>query len=257
MPSMMGRETYSGKITTAREAQIMCVLGNRICAMDEIVDAFGHVTVRNPENPDTFFISWATSPEFVTIDDLQLCDFEGNIQNQDPRPAYGERILHARIYKARPDINAVCHGHPDSLMHFICSDIPYTPVGNGAALFPDGVPLLTEWDPESGRGISTVSAGDSLANTLAHRRAVLIDGHGIVAVEDCVEKLVVVCSTLKSTAELLSRMLQIGATPQSVDPEALKLTAMTTLGAVGVNRAWNYKLRKVKEKFPDLMSLQL
>ena len=252
MPSMMGRGKFDGAITSAEEAKKMCVLGNRICALDEVVDAFGHVTVRNPEKPDTFFISWATSPEFVTVDDLQLCDFEGNILNGDTRPAYGERILHARVYKARPDVNAVCHGHPASLMPFICSDIPYRPIGNGAALFADGVPLLVEWDPESGRGISTVAAADSLAEVLGHRRAALIDGHGIVAAEDCVQKLATVCSSLKSSAELLFKMLQIGATPKAVDPEAAKLTAMTSLGEVGINRSWNYKVRKAKEAFPDL-----
>ena len=255
MPSMMGREKYDGTISTAEEARKMCVLGNRICAMDEVVDAFGHVTVRNPEDPETFFISWATSPEFVTKDDLQLCDFEGNIRDHANRPAYGERILHARIYKARPDVNAICHGHPASLMPFICSDMAFRPVGNGAALFPDGVPLLEEWDPESGKAISTVAAADSLADVLGPRRAALISEHGIVAVEDCVEKLLTVCNSLKTSAELLFRILQIGAKPKFAKPEELRMSALTALGAVGINRSWNYSVRKAKEMFPDLLGL--
>ena len=52
MPSMMDSEKFDAIVSTAAEAKRMCVLGNRILAHDNVMDAFGHVSVRNPEDPD-------------------------------------------------------------------------------------------------------------------------------------------------------------------------------------------------------------
>jgi ribulose-5-phosphate 4-epimerase/fuculose-1-phosphate aldolase len=252
MPSMMGNEKYNGAVNTAAEAKTLCVFGNRILAMEKILDAFGHVSVRNPENPNVFFISWATSPEFVTVDDLQECDFEGNVVDKAGRRSYGERILHARIYKARPDVNAVCHGHPSALLPYVCSDIPIKPVTAGGALFYDGVPVLKRWDPESGLHIATVSAGDSLAETLSGHRAALIRNHGMVAVGEYVQQMVVTAVTLAGSAEALTKVLQVTPDPRYLGAEESKQAAEVALGALGIERFWNYRVRKLKEAFPDL-----
>jgi ribulose-5-phosphate 4-epimerase/fuculose-1-phosphate aldolase len=250
---MMVTEKFDGKITTAEEARKMCVIGNRMLAQDKAMDAFGHVSVRNPENPNTFFISWATSPALVTLDDLTLCDFDGNILSNDSRRPYGERILHARIYKARPDVNAVCHGHPRPLLPFYCTGNPLKPIVGG--LFYDGVPMLNEWDPESGVHIATIDAGDSLAQVLGGGYAALIRSHGMVTVGDCVQQLVVVTNALIGLAESLYMVLQIGAAPYYVTPGQAQKSAEASLGAIGVERSWNYKLKYLKEVFPDIKDL--
>ena len=254
MPSMMDSEPFDGTISTAEEARRMCVLGNRMLALDQVMDAFGHVTVRNPEDPNTFFIAWATSPAFVTLDDLLLCDFEGNILSKDTRRPYGERILHSRIYKARPDVNAICHGHPSSVQPFYCTNIPLIPVGGGG-IFIDGIPILEEWDPESGIHIATIDAGDSLAQALGGNRAALIRNHGIVTVGNCVQELVVVSNSLVKMAESLFRILQIGGTPIPVNPEIAKKSSERSLASIGIERNWNYKLRGIKAAYPDLYDM--
>ena len=33
------------------------VIANRILAKEDVVDAYGHVSIRNPANPKNFFIS--------------------------------------------------------------------------------------------------------------------------------------------------------------------------------------------------------
>jgi HCOMODA/2-hydroxy-3-carboxy-muconic semialdehyde decarboxylase len=41
------------------------VTANRILAREGIVDAFGHVSVRPPEQPDLFWLSRARAPECI------------------------------------------------------------------------------------------------------------------------------------------------------------------------------------------------
>ena len=49
------------------------VIANRILAHEGVVDAYGHVSMRRPDNPERFILSRSRSPELV----------EADIQNQD------------------------------------------------------------------------------------------------------------------------------------------------------------------------------
>jgi len=254
---MMASEQFDGTLKTAGEAKKLCVAANRILAFEKVLDAFGHVSVRNPENPETFFISWATSPEFVTLDDILECDLDGTVITNTARRAYGERIIHASILKHRPDVNAVCHGHPKSLYPFVCGDIPFLAITPGCAVFHEGVPMLKEWDPESGLHISTVSAGDSLAEALGQKRAALIRSHGMVVTGDYVQQMVLSSIALMEGADILWKVLAAGAVPTPLGDGEAKNAAGVALGALSVERAWNYRVIKLKEAFPDLKNMDI
>ena len=61
------------------------VIANRILARENIIDGFGHVSVRNPVNPERFFLSRSRSPEIVTRDDIMEFDLDGTLLSDDPR----------------------------------------------------------------------------------------------------------------------------------------------------------------------------
>ena len=46
------------------------VIANRILAKEEVVDAYGHVSIRHPSKPDHYLLSRSLSPEFVTREDI-------------------------------------------------------------------------------------------------------------------------------------------------------------------------------------------
>ena len=104
--------TYTVRPKTAREAVGSLVWANRILANENIVDYLGHVSVRNPENPKTFFIARGIAPATVTKKDMLEVDFEGNVLTRTQFRPYSERIIHGAIYKVRPDVNSVVDAHP-------------------------------------------------------------------------------------------------------------------------------------------------
>ena len=53
------------------------VIANRILANEGVVDALGHVSVRNPLDPTHFFISRSLGPELVTSADIQEYGLDG------------------------------------------------------------------------------------------------------------------------------------------------------------------------------------
>ena len=46
------------------------VIANRILAREDVVDAYGHVSVRHPTKPDRYLLSRSLSPEHVSKDDI-------------------------------------------------------------------------------------------------------------------------------------------------------------------------------------------
>src|SRR5262249_35445894 len=95
------------------------VIANRILAKEDVVDAYGHVSIRNPENPKTFFISRSLAPELITKDDIVELDMSGEpVNNNEKRSLYLERFIHAAIMEKRPEINSVVHAHAEDTLPF-------------------------------------------------------------------------------------------------------------------------------------------
>jgi len=83
------------------------VTGNRILAHEGIVDSFGHVSARHPDNPKRFLLSRARAPERIEKDDIMEFTLEGEPVNA--RDGAVSRALHSGgIYEARPDVIQSC-----------------------------------------------------------------------------------------------------------------------------------------------------
>ena len=53
------------------------VVANRILSHEDVVDAYGHISVRHPDNPKRFFMSRSRAPELVERHDLIEFDLQG------------------------------------------------------------------------------------------------------------------------------------------------------------------------------------
>src|SRR5689334_18905118 len=93
-------------------------LGSRILAEFGVVDAFGHVSARDPANPAHFLMSRSLAPALVTSDDIMEFDEHGNAVDARGRQVFLERFIHAEIYRARPDVMAVVHAHSPGVIPF-------------------------------------------------------------------------------------------------------------------------------------------
>src|ERR1700761_4208180 len=94
------------------------VLANKILAREDVLDAFGHVSIRHPERADRFFLAAAKAPELVESADVMEHDLDGEPVDPAGRHPYAERYIHSEIYRLRPDVNAICHHHNEAIMPF-------------------------------------------------------------------------------------------------------------------------------------------
>ena len=87
------------------------VTANRILATQGIVDSFGHVSIRHPDNPKTYFLSRSRAPERVETADIMEFTLEGDPVDAKGRKPYLERFIHGAAYEMRPDVMSVIHNH--------------------------------------------------------------------------------------------------------------------------------------------------
>jgi hypothetical protein len=82
------------------------VIANRILASEEVVDAYGHVTVRHPDNPKRFLIARSLAPELVGPEDIVELDLDGQPAATDADEAAtmiaGGTISACRSNEGRP-----------------------------------------------------------------------------------------------------------------------------------------------------------
>src|SRR5258705_10008407 len=82
------------------------VIANRILANEDVVDAYGHVSVRNPEAPERFFLAHSKSPALVEAGHSAEHTLDGQAYKPEQRPPYPQPFIHAAIYQSRPEAMA-------------------------------------------------------------------------------------------------------------------------------------------------------
>ena len=229
-------------------AKIDLVIANRVMTNCGAVDAYGHVSVRHPTNANHFLISRSLSPEFVNRDDIMEFDLGGKVVNDDNRPAYRELVIHSALYKARPDVQAVVHGHPKQILPFSVSLIPLRPVWFSANECGRDIRV---WDIRDEFGdtnllILSPDHGRAIARALGENRVLLLRGHGMIGVGRSAMHLVRVAKALLTNAEMYMDALRLGPVKEmsSGELDARDKTVGNDETASSTLRGWEYEAIK-------------
>ena len=226
------------KLDAARE---LLARANRMIANEGVLDAFGHVTMRHPTDPRRYLMSRSRAPELVEPADIHEFTLESQIVTPIEARLYGERVIHGEIYKARPEVNAVCHHHAPSILPFCISGTELKPVYHLGATLGEKAPF---WDSRDEFGetnliVAKPEEGASLAGALGPYWMVLMRRHGATVAGTTLEEL-----TFRTIYTARNAAMQIQAhTLGTVSP----LTAVETelageynLRPGSVMRAWEY-----------------
>jgi len=111
-----------------------------------ILDAYGHVSVRNPDEPSHFFMSTSIAPALLSNSDDII---EYNVEDASPadpnekRKGFLERCIHSEIFKKFPTINAVVHSHCPDILPYTINSVPLKASIHTASFLGTDVPV---WD---------------------------------------------------------------------------------------------------------------
>jgi HCOMODA/2-hydroxy-3-carboxy-muconic semialdehyde decarboxylase len=217
------------------------VAANRVLANEGVVDAFGHVSVRDPSRRERFWLARSRSPALVELGDLMEFDLEGAAIDARGRTPYGERMIHAAIYAARADVQSVVHHHAYGVLPFTVTGEPLRPVVHTASVIGAEIPV---WDIRTRFGetdmlVRTIEQGRDLAAALAGNTCVLIRGHGAVVAGASIERAVLTAIYLQVNANVLLEALPLG-TPQALSTEEIARSAEAQFSPLALDRSWEY-----------------
>jgi ribulose-5-phosphate 4-epimerase/fuculose-1-phosphate aldolase len=223
------------------------VIASRILANEGICDAFGHISVRHPTNPERFFLARAIAPELVNLDDIVEFNLDGSAVSDNRKP-FLERFIHGTLMAARPDVQSVVHSHSRSVIPFGVTNTPIRPMLHSCGVLGHNVPV---WDAGDAFGdtnllISSNNMGDDFAARLGDGRAALMRGHGSTVVGRSIQEAVYTAIYLDVNAQLQAEAMQLGTVKYLTDGEIDLI--QSRLGDAkpgeGYDRTWQYWARR-------------
>jgi HCOMODA/2-hydroxy-3-carboxy-muconic semialdehyde decarboxylase len=227
---------------TLLEAHRELALANRIVANEGVIDAFGHVSMRHPDNPKRYLLSRSRAPELVTPDDFIEYDLDSQPARDPGVGQYSERVIHGEIYKARPEVNSVCHHHCPAFMPLLATGTDYMPIFHLGAIGGIRPPFWDQRDEFGDTNMLVIKPeeGASLARALGKYWMVLMMRHGVTvagtSVRDCVFRSVFTARN----AEYQVRAMTVGSDIATLSPGETNLAGQISSKTTGLTRSWEY-----------------
>jgi HCOMODA/2-hydroxy-3-carboxy-muconic semialdehyde decarboxylase len=228
---LAAQQAVGGSLPPDPQTMDDLVAANRILANQEVLDAWGHVSVRHPRRVDRFLLARAVAPSLVTVPDIMEYDLESRPIDARGRASAPERFIHSELYRARPDVRAVVHCHTASLVPFSISPrATLRPVFHMSAFIAEGIPVF---DIRAAVGLTDMQVKDqvsarALARTLATSPAALLRGHGAVVVGASLPIAVGRAIYLDLNARMQVQAIALGGQPVYLDPEEARLASVPT-----------------------------
>jgi ribulose-5-phosphate 4-epimerase/fuculose-1-phosphate aldolase len=223
------------------EACNKLAVANRILAHEDVLDGFGHVSMRHPADPTRYLLARSRSPELIQPGDILEFTLDSKPIVPPAGFLYGERVIHGCIYQARPDVHAVCHHHSRAVMPFCISGVPLQPVDHLGATMGATIPF---WDQRDEFGdtdliVAKPEEGASLARALGPNWVVLMKRHGATVAGTSLEQLVFRSIFSCRNAEMQREAQMLGGLSKLTPVEIEKAGAFN-LEPRPIGRAWEY-----------------
>jgi ribulose-5-phosphate 4-epimerase/fuculose-1-phosphate aldolase len=179
----------------------------RLLNMEGILGYSGHVSVRLPDRKSLLIQSFDASRTDLGPEELFTVDLDGKVIDG---PAEGRPVneveIHSEIMRARDDVNAVLHYHPEIATLFtVVEGIDLIPIKNHAMRWASGIPVHSEtWH------IDTQELGRELAETLGPHHAALLRAHGAVIASESIPALMIDTVHFEENAKAMYDAAQLG-----------------------------------------------
>ena len=212
------------------------VAANRILAEHGVIDAYGHVSLRSPKDPNRYYLAHSIAPERVQAEDILEYDLDSRPLDDAGRESVRERYIHGEIYKTRPDVMAVVHNHSPSVIPFSVTGVPMRALFHMAAFVGDGLPNFEIRDVQKGTDllVKTPALGKALAFTLKDKPAALMRGHGAVVVGENLPRAVGRSVYLELSARMQMQALLLSKKITYLD----KAEVLASMPIQDYKRAW-------------------
>lgn len=144
----------------------------------------GHVTVRDPELGDRFWVNPIGMPMHrVRASQLLQVDHEGHVVRGEGAVNPVGLLLHTALHRARPDVAAVCHCHAPAASTWAALERLLDPITQDACVFYEHQALIT-----APRLVRDHDSAARFALAFGDKRVAIHGGHGIFTTGSSVDE---------------------------------------------------------------------
>lgn len=210
----------------------------------------GHITVRDPEFPDSFWLNPAgVYFGHIRVSDLMRVNHRGEIveHGEVKRLNRAAFAIHATLHAARPDVIAAAHSHSLYGKAWSALGRLIDPLTQDSCAFYEDHAIFEHF---SGVVLDT-SEGEKIAQVLGPKKAVILQNHGILTVGPSLEAAVWRYFALENACQ--AQLLAEAAGPTKPVPhDVAKHTAAQTGSDSGGFYAFQPYFDLISREEPDL-----
>jgi ribulose-5-phosphate 4-epimerase/fuculose-1-phosphate aldolase len=226
------------------------VTANHILFREGIVDAFGHVTVRHPLEPNRYLMARSMQPVFVTSADIVEFDIDSKAVGNTASPSF-ERFIHGEIYRIRPDVKAIVHSHAPAVLPFsVAKGTPLKAICHTTGFIGDSAPIFEIRDfagDSSNLLVQTNALGASLAKILGSKSLILMRGHGFTVCGGSLYEAVYNSINTVLNARVEMDALRLGGVTYLSEGEA---AAVSKQHNASLGRSWDVWAKRAAGELP-------
>ena len=201
---------------------------------------WGHISARLPDNSNRFLMKpGCLGLEELTADSIITVDIEGEKVLGD-WPRHNEVYIHSEIMRARPDVMAVLHTHPEHAIAFSSLGKPLQAMSNDGTMFSAGVPVFSDTTDL----ITDQPRGKAVAKVLGKSNALILRNHGIVTAGRSVEEAVFLAIKLERACRIQLLAENAGGPKLFVKEEELAAKRARTNRGDSQGNAFSYLVRR-------------
>jgi ribulose-5-phosphate 4-epimerase/fuculose-1-phosphate aldolase len=208
----------------------------------------GHLSARDPAGRGFWMKRNAIGlGEVCGPADFVLVDYDSGAVLEGAGGRHSEWPIHAEIFRARPDIDAVAHTHPAAVCALSALDADLMALGIEANYFDHPVPRFDA----SAVLIKTPELGRALAASLGGHVAVVMANHGATFCGRSIEEMVMFGIWLEAAARMQLRLGPLLGQARVPPPAELAERRGQILTDVHIAHSWNYFRRKLAARHPE------
>jgi L-fuculose-phosphate aldolase len=213
----------------------------RILALEGYADlTLGHVSARVPGEEAILIKRKGVGLDEVEPDDVVEVGLDGATRDRATAVIHLETVLHTAVYRARPDVGAVVHGHPPHATALAATNARLELLTHDGVLFVDGIGRYED----SADLIVDDEQGAAVAQALGPYRALLLANHGVLVAGKTVPWAVLTAVTLERAIRLQSIASSLGPL-RPIGPEQAAELEPVKYQDHFVDEYWDSWLRRI------------
>jgi ribulose-5-phosphate 4-epimerase/fuculose-1-phosphate aldolase len=190
----------------------------------------GHLTARDPEQPDCFWINpFGMYFGQIRVSDLLLVDERGEVRVGEGRVNPAGFAIHSQLHAARPDVIAAAHTHSIHGRAWSTTGRLLGPITQDACVFYETHAVFDQYS-----GVVEGDEAKLIAEALGGLRAVILANHGLLTVGGSVAEAAWLFISMERCCQVQLLAESVG-TPKVIDPAASR-AARELLGTPGMAR---------------------